>query len=71
MKLSFWMQTSKQVCRFYAKLSYSSFAQVQLNAWYTGLVANPSGVRSLADLIEFNNANKDLEEPPGFTSQST
>lgn len=44
--------------------------KVQLNAYYESLIKNPSGVRSLADLIKFNDEHKDLEEPPGFTSQS-
>jgi len=44
--------------------------QVQLDAWYQSLLKNPSGVRSLADLIAFNNANPDLEKPKGFESQS-
>ncbi|KAF8996738.1 amidase signature enzyme [Cyathus striatus] len=33
-------------------------------------VFNPSGVRSLADLIKFNDANPTLEEPTNFTDQS-
>ncbi|PPQ69889.1 hypothetical protein CVT26_014152 [Gymnopilus dilepis] len=45
--------------------------KIQLDAYYEALVANPSGVRSLADLIAFNNANPALEEPTNFTSQST
>lgn len=44
--------------------------QIQLNAWYAGLLSNPSGVRSLAELIAFDNANPTLEEPTGYTSQS-
>ena len=45
--------------------------QIQLDAYYEALVANPSGVRSLADLIAFDNANPAFEEPTNFTSQST
>ncbi|KAH9474886.1 Putative amidase [Psilocybe cubensis] len=45
--------------------------KIQLNAYYEALLKNPSGVRNLADLIEFNNAHPDLEEPKGFQSQST
>jgi amidase len=41
-----------------------------LNAYYQGLIENPSGVRSLADLIAFDDANKDLEEPAGYEDQS-
>jgi len=44
--------------------------KVQLNEYYQALVKNPSGVRSLADLIKFNNNNKALEEPTNFTDQS-
>ncbi|EIN14649.1 amidase signature enzyme [Punctularia strigosozonata HHB-11173 SS5] len=45
--------------------------KIELNRYYEGLLENPSGVRSLADLIAFNDANPELEEPEGFTSQST
>jgi amidase len=44
--------------------------KVQLNQWFESLVENPSGVRSLADLIQFDNKVPNLEEPPQFTSQS-
>ncbi|KAL5520605.1 hypothetical protein ACEPAF_2606 [Sanghuangporus sanghuang] len=44
--------------------------KVQLNAYFEALLANPSGVRSLADLIAFNDANPELEEPTNFTDQS-
>ncbi|KAE9406619.1 amidase signature enzyme [Gymnopus androsaceus JB14] len=44
--------------------------KIQLNAWFEGLLANPSGVRSLAELITFDNENPALEEPVNFTSQS-
>ncbi|ESK92746.1 glutamyl-trna amidotransferase subunit a [Moniliophthora roreri MCA 2997] len=44
--------------------------KVQLDAYYQALVENPSGVRSLADLIAFNDANPELEEPVNFTDQS-
>ncbi|KAK7449249.1 hypothetical protein VKT23_013394 [Stygiomarasmius scandens] len=44
--------------------------KVQLNEWYESLLENPSGVRSLADLIAFNDANPELEEPTNFTDQS-
>ncbi|KAF8824007.1 hypothetical protein HHX47_DHR9000428 [Lentinula edodes] len=43
---------------------------IQINAWLEGLISIPSGVRSLADLIAFDNANPSLEEPVNFTSQS-
>ncbi|KAG6906714.1 hypothetical protein DXG01_012457 [Tephrocybe rancida] len=35
------------------------------------LLSNPSGVRSLADLIAFNANNSALERPQGFADQST
>ena len=44
--------------------------EIQINAWFESLVKNPSSVRSLADLIAFNDANPDLEKPKGFESQS-
>ncbi|KAG7098340.1 hypothetical protein E1B28_000300 [Marasmius oreades] len=44
--------------------------KVQLNEYYQSLRKNPSGVRSLADLIAFDNAHPELEEPVNFTSQS-
>ncbi|EPQ58412.1 amidase signature enzyme [Gloeophyllum trabeum ATCC 11539] len=44
--------------------------KIQLNAWYQSLYTNPSGVRSLEQLIAFDNANPSLEEPAGYTSQS-
>ncbi|KXN81982.1 hypothetical protein AN958_03329 [Leucoagaricus sp. SymC.cos] len=44
--------------------------KVQLNQWFESLLANPSGVRSLADLIKFNDDNPNLEEPPQFEDQS-
>ncbi|KAJ7432103.1 amidase signature domain-containing protein [Mycena galericulata] len=43
----------------------------QLNAYFQGLLENPSGVRSLADLIKFNEDNPELEQPAGFEDQST
>ncbi|KAF9036317.1 amidase signature enzyme [Panaeolus papilionaceus] len=43
--------------------------KVQLDAYFKALKKNPSGVRSLAELITFNNANARTEEPTGFTSQ--
>ncbi|KAF5324990.1 hypothetical protein D9619_009555 [Psilocybe cf. subviscida] len=43
--------------------------KIQLDAWYKGLLKNPSGVRSLAQLIKFNDKNPKLEEPVNFTSQ--
>ncbi|EGO26610.1 hypothetical protein SERLADRAFT_447766 [Serpula lacrymans var. lacrymans S7.9] len=44
--------------------------KIQLNAYFESLLANPSGVMSLEDLIMFDNANPTLEEPTGYTDQS-
>ncbi|KAJ7080950.1 amidase signature enzyme [Mycena belliarum] len=44
--------------------------KVELNAYYAALLKNPSGVRSLADLIKFDDDNPTLEEPAGFEDQS-
>jgi hypothetical protein len=49
---------------------YLFFLQVQLNQYLKALVKNPSGVRSLADLIKFDDDNPTLEEPVGFKDQS-
>ncbi|KZT28516.1 amidase signature enzyme [Neolentinus lepideus HHB14362 ss-1] len=45
--------------------------KVQLNAWFESLLSNPSGVRSMADLIAYNDAHPELEEPSNYTDQST
>jgi amidase len=45
-------------------------AQVQLNQYFEALIENPSGVRSLGDLIKFNDAHAELEEPAGYENQS-
>ncbi|KAJ7177615.1 amidase signature enzyme [Mycena filopes] len=45
--------------------------KVQLNAYFEALLENPSGVRSLADLIKFDDDNPELEEPTGFKDQFT
>ncbi|KAF8062472.1 amidase signature enzyme [Lyophyllum atratum] len=42
----------------------------ELNKYFAGLVSNPSGVRTLADLIKFNDAHPTLEKPQGFSDQS-
>ncbi|KIJ16269.1 hypothetical protein PAXINDRAFT_75651 [Paxillus involutus ATCC 200175] len=46
------------------------YFKVQLDAWFDSLVANPSGVASLADLIMFDDKNPSLEEPTNYTDQS-
>ncbi|KAJ8082276.1 hypothetical protein PM082_008125 [Marasmius tenuissimus] len=45
--------------------------KVELNAYLESLLENPSGVRSLADLIAFNDANPELEKPENFANQSS
>ncbi|KAJ6559883.1 amidase signature enzyme [Mycena capillaripes] len=44
--------------------------KVQLNEYFAALLENPSGVRTLADLIKFDDDNPTLEEPAGFEDQS-
>ncbi|KAJ7714150.1 amidase signature enzyme [Mycena metata] len=44
--------------------------KIQINEYLKGLLKNPSGVRSLANLITFNNDNPELEQPAGFEDQS-
>ncbi|KAJ7616297.1 amidase signature enzyme [Mycena polygramma] len=44
--------------------------KVGLNEYLEALLENPTGVRSLADLIQFDNNNPSLEEPANFTDQS-
>ncbi|KAJ7628820.1 amidase signature enzyme [Roridomyces roridus] len=44
--------------------------KVQINAYLAALLKNPSGVRTLADLIKFDDANPELEEPTDFEDQS-
>ena len=51
-------------------ISPNSFSKIQLNQYYEALLSNPSGVRNLAEVIAFNNANPALEEPAGFQDQS-
>jgi amidase len=46
------------------------FVKVQIKRWFKSLVENPSGVRSLRDLIQFNTDHPELEQPPQFTNQS-
>ncbi|KAF8212983.1 amidase signature domain-containing protein [Mycena galopus ATCC 62051] len=44
------------------KVLHTDF-KVFLNQYFEALLENPSGVRSLADLIKFNNENRELETP--------
>ncbi|KAF8889209.1 amidase signature enzyme [Gymnopilus junonius] len=44
--------------------------KIQIDAYYAGLLKNPSGVQNLAGLIAFDSANPQLEEPVNFTDQS-
>ncbi|KAG6867533.1 hypothetical protein C0993_001583 [Termitomyces sp. T159_Od127] len=44
--------------------------KIGLNKYLSNLISNPSGVRTMADLIKFNDDHPDLEEPEGFEDQS-
>ncbi|EIW74054.1 amidase signature enzyme [Coniophora puteana RWD-64-598 SS2] len=44
--------------------------KIQVNAWFSSLLSNPTGVQSLEDLIMFDSNNPSLEEPTNYTSQS-
>jgi len=44
--------------------------KIQLGAYFASLVSNPSGVRSLEDLVAFNDAHPSLEKPINYTDQS-
>ncbi|KAG6808031.1 hypothetical protein H0H92_005635 [Tricholoma furcatifolium] len=44
--------------------------KVGLNDYLAKLVSNPSGVRTLADVIEFNDKHPELEKPEGFDDQA-
>ncbi|KAG6809047.1 hypothetical protein H0H92_001811, partial [Tricholoma furcatifolium] len=43
---------------------------IELNDYLSKLVSNPSGVRSLTDVIAFNDKHPDLEKPKGFEDQT-
>ncbi|KAJ7628830.1 amidase signature enzyme [Roridomyces roridus] len=43
----------------------------QLNEYFQALLENPSGVRSVADLIRFNDDHPELEKPEGFEDQTS
>ena len=45
------------------------YPQVDLNAYLAKLKESPTGVRTLADVIKFNNDNPLLEKPEGFEGQ--
>ncbi|KAF8233327.1 amidase signature enzyme [Tricholoma matsutake] len=51
-------------------VSYTDF-KVQINEWFAGLRDNPSGVKSLAGLIKFDDEHPDLEGPKGCEDQSS
>lgn len=72
MRPLYWMLTSRYLTIFKQSSRYSVLilCKVQLNAWFDSLVANPSGVASLEDLIMFDSNNPTLEEPTGYTDQS-
>ena len=40
-----------------------------INAYFESLIENPTGVRSLSDLIAFNDSHPETEKPVGFESQ--
>ncbi|KAF9463205.1 amidase signature enzyme [Collybia nuda] len=44
--------------------------KLELNTWFHNLKENPSGVQTLADLIQFNNDHAAEERPSGFEDQS-
>ncbi|KAF9484242.1 amidase signature enzyme [Pholiota conissans] len=44
--------------------------KIDLNAYLAVLKESPTGVRSLADIIKFNDENRNLEQPAGFEGQS-
>ncbi|KAG6871798.1 hypothetical protein C0995_016438 [Termitomyces sp. Mi166 len=44
--------------------------KIGLNKYLSNLLSNPSGVKTLADLIKFNDDHPDLEKPEGFEDQS-
>lgn len=44
--------------------------KIQLTAYFNELLTNPSGVRSIAQLIQFNDNNAQLEKPPRYEDQS-
>ncbi|KAF8178405.1 amidase signature domain-containing protein [Mycena galopus ATCC 62051] len=50
-------------------LTSKNETKVFLNQYFEALLENPSGVRSLADLIKFNNENRELETPEGYEDQ--
>lgn len=40
-----------------------------INAYLAWLKESPTGVRSLADIIKFNDDNPELEKPEGYEGQ--
>ncbi|TFK31558.1 amidase signature enzyme [Crucibulum laeve] len=44
--------------------------KIEINAYFQSLKSNPSRVRSLEDLIKFNDKHPELEKPTGFEDQS-
>ncbi|KAF8994510.1 amidase signature domain-containing protein [Cyathus striatus] len=45
--------------------------KIEIAKYLKSLVHNPSGVQSLADLIQFNNEHAELEMPENYTDKST
>ena len=46
------------------------YVQIGLNDYLAWLKESPTGVRSLADIIEFNDEHPTLEKPEGYEGQS-
>ena len=44
--------------------------QIELGKYFRSLKKVPTGVRSLADLIAFNEAHPSFEEPAGYEDNS-
>ncbi|KAF9525290.1 amidase signature enzyme [Crepidotus variabilis] len=43
--------------------------KIQMNKYLASLIDNPSGVQTLADLIQFNDRHPELEKPRGYEAQ--
>lgn len=50
-------------------VSVSQSIQIELGDYLASLIESPSGVRTLQDVINFNNLNAAIERPAGFESQ--
>jgi amidase len=54
---------------FYYSLALIWLSQIELNEYLTALKSVPTGVRTLTDLINFNNEHKELELPEHYNQQ--